>query len=36
MDTISYQLTFDLAKYYLSTDNNVIIDTPCYYEEILA
>ena len=35
VDKMSYQLTFDLAKYYLSMGNNVIIDTPCYYEEIL-
>ena len=32
---LSYQVTFDLAKYYLSFGNNVVIDTPCYFQEII-
>ncbi len=33
--SISYQLVYDLANFYLSCDLNVIIDTPCYYENII-
>jgi len=32
---ISYDVTFDLAKYYLGTGTSVIIDTPCYFAEII-
>jgi predicted kinase len=32
---ISYQITFDLAEHYLSTGNSVVIDTPCYFQEII-
>lgn len=31
----SYHVVFSLCRYYLSINKNVIIDTPCYYEESL-
>lgn len=31
----SYQVVYDLADFYLKQELNVIIDTPCYYDEIV-
>ncbi|MBZ9687429.1 ATP-binding protein [Clostridium estertheticum] len=31
----SYNVVFSLCKYYLSLNKNVIIDTPCYYNDSL-
>lgn len=31
----SYQTTFSLCNYFLSLGKNIIIDTPCFYTEIL-
>ena len=31
----SYHVVFSLCKYYLGINKNVIIDTPCYYNETL-
>ena len=32
---VSYDILFSLADYYLSQEHNVIIDTPCAYNELL-
>lgn len=33
INSASYDVVFELAKFYLRLNNNVIIDTPCYFEE---
>ena len=33
--SVSYDIVFDLAEFYLNMELSVIIDTPCFYEGIL-
>lgn len=32
---LSYSVVFDMVKYYLNMGKSVIIDTPCYYQNLL-
>ena len=33
---LAYDVMFDLGKFYLEQGRSIVLDTPCYYDEILA